>query len=103
MKWAKRQFRFAEYVPYFDRLEKLTIANPTLYREFIMVSTKTEERGTDEVYVGVPNKSFLSAFDGFEEIEESNLPKEIDTLLIADGTTEEFKSRFRFKHKGRAA
>lgn len=97
MKWAKRQFRFADYSPYFDRLEKLLMTNPALYRQFIMVSTEMGQAGTSEYYVGVPDKKFLSAFDGFEEIEESKLPKQIDTLHIADSTTEEFKSRFQFR------
>jgi hypothetical protein len=40
----------------------------------------------------------MSAFDGFEHVGESDLPKIIDTLHIADATTDEFTSRFRFRH-----
>jgi len=47
--------------------------------------------------VGMPHKAFMSAFDDFEQVEESNLPKIIDTLHIADATTDEFTSRFRFR------
>jgi hypothetical protein len=98
MIWGKRRFDGVDYVPYFDRLEKLLMANGTLYREFIMVSTKTDKPLTDDYYLGVSNKSFLAAFDGFDEISESELPKLIDTLHIADATTENFKSCFQFKH-----
>lgn len=98
MIWGKRRFMYADYSPYFDLLEKLLLANGQLYREFIMVSVDTEKAGEGEIYVGVPNKAFMAAFDGFEPVEESALPKVIDTLHIADSTTDEFKSRFEFRH-----
>ena len=41
----------------------------------------------------------MSAFDGFEHVGESDLPKIIDTLHIADATTDEFTSRFRFRQR----
>jgi hypothetical protein len=97
MIWAKRSFEFAAYAPYMDRLEKLLMANPTLYRQFIMVSTKTDDPGVDDYYVGVPALAFMTGFDGFEIVSEDQLPKEIDTLHLADGTTDEFKSHFRFR------
>jgi hypothetical protein len=43
----------------------------------------------------------MAAFDGFESVDESELPKVIDTLHIADATTDEFKSRFRFGRRSR--
>lgn len=101
MIWGKRRFAYADYSPYFDKMEKLIMANPTLYREFIMVSTKADGVGESTYYVGVPNETFIPAFDGFERVEETALPKIIDTLHIADATTEEFRSRFQFKHDRR--
>ena len=101
MIWGKRRFAHADYAPYFDRLEKLLMANPTLYRQFIMVSTKAAGAGEGMYYVGVPNETFMSGFDGFERVQEAELPKIIDTLHIADATTDEFKSRFEFKHNTR--
>jgi arylsulfatase A-like enzyme len=50
-------------------------------------------------YVGVPDQSFLAEFDGFDIVPESQLPNEIDTVLLADATTDEFKSRFRFRKR----
>lgn len=98
MIWVKRRFQFAEYGQYMDLLERLLMANPTLYQEFIMVSVKTEDKpGESGYYVGVPHKALLAGFDGFTPVEESELPKEIDTVLIADQTKEPFRSRFRFK------
>ena len=103
MIWAKRRFAFADYSPYFDRFEKLLMSNAPLYRQFIMVSTKVDgdDPGMSDVYIGVPSEIFLLGFDGFEPVAESDLPKVIDTLLIADATTDEFKSRFRFRHNER--
>ena len=99
MIWAKRRFAFAEYSPYFERMEKMLMDYPAQYREFIMVSTKAEGAGQNNIYVGVPNTSFLAAFNGFEEVSEAQLPKVIDTLHIADATTDGFKSRFTFKER----
>ena len=72
------------------------LANGALYREFIMVSTKTSDPFVDDFNLGLPSKTFLALFDGFEEITESDLPKVINTLHIADASTDEFKSRFHF-------
>jgi hypothetical protein len=40
----------------------------------------------------------MAAFDGFERIEESMLPKVIDALHIGDPKSNEFTSRFELKH-----
>ena len=99
MIWGKRSFESpVGYMPYFERLEKLLMANPTLYQQFIMVSTKAQKGGEEHYYVGVPSQQFLAAFDGFESVEEAALPKIIDTLHIADASKDEFKSRFTFRH-----
>jgi hypothetical protein len=59
--WEKK-IQFAEYAPYMNLLERLLMANPTLYQEFIMVSTKTEDKpGESEYYVGVPHKALYVA------------------------------------------
>jgi hypothetical protein len=98
MMWVKRCFQYADYAPYMDLLEKRLMANPTLYQEFIMVSIETGDKpGESEYYVGVPHKALLQGFEGFTPVEESELPKEIDSVLIADQTKEPFRSRFRFK------
>ena len=95
MFWAKRRFEYAAYGPYQDQLEKLLMANPTHYKEFLMVSTKTDDPAVSDYYIGVPSETFLAAFDGFERVAESDLPKEIDSFHLGDATKEPFKSRFR--------
>jgi hypothetical protein len=97
MLWLKRRFAYADYAPYFGILEKLIDANPNLSAEFIMVSAKYNDPHLSEYYVGLPDKSFAAAFDDFEPIPESKLPKAIDTMLIGDSTKEPFTSRFRFR------
>jgi|SRR5665213_38195 len=99
MIWAKRRFEFAAYAPYQDRLDTLLKASPTLYPQFIMVSIRTDNPRVDEYYIGVPAQAYMMAFDGFEIISEDQLPKEIDALQIADATTDEFTSRFRFRDR----
>jgi hypothetical protein len=61
------------------------------------MSTGVSKPALSNYYVGVP--SFLAEFDGFDIVPESQLPNEIDTVLLADATTDEFKSRFRFRKR----
>jgi hypothetical protein len=82
MIWAKRQFRFPEYAPYMERLDKLMLANPSMYSQFIMVSTGVSKPALSNYYVGVPDQSFLAEFDGFDIVPESQLPNKIDTVLL---------------------
>lgn len=95
MFWAKRAFQWADYAPYQDRLEKLLMASAAQYREFMMFSTE-QKVGLSDVYVGVPAQAFLAMFDGFEPIAEQDLPKVVNTLLVADANA--FGERFEFKH-----
>jgi hypothetical protein len=97
MIWAKRRFAWADYGPYQDRLAELMMANPLLYKQFIMVCTDTDDVGVSDYYIGLPHQAFLAFFDGFATVTEQELPNEIDTLLVADHTTDEFTSRFRFR------
>jgi hypothetical protein len=104
MVWGKRRFSSAGYSPYFDLMRKLrqAEADPTPYRQFIMVSTE-RVGGESDYYVGVPSETVMAAFDGFERVEESMLPKVIDVLHIGDATSDEFTSRFELKHNERDA
>ena len=96
MIWLKRNFEFADYGPYFDKLESLLMANAHRYPEFLMVSVQATPPASD-YYVGIPSKDFAPYFDGFEEVSEDSLPKEIDTFHIGDATKEPFTSRFTMK------
>src|SRR6516162_2239936 len=69
-----------------------------IYQEFMMVAVKRWHGGKeDEYYIGVPDKRFFVWFDGFTPVAESELPKEIDVVLLADQTKKTFASRFRFR------
>ena len=98
MEWVRQRFQCVEYAPYMDKLGELQMQNPALYQEFMMVAVKRWDRGEeDEYYIGVPDKRFLVWFDGFTPVAESDLPKTIDMVLLADQTKKTFTSRFRFR------
>jgi hypothetical protein len=80
-------------------MEKLLMANPMQYQEFLMVSVDAGAPGESDYYIGLPNKTLLAAFDGFQEVTEAQLPKEIDSFLLGDQTKEPFTSRFKLKDK----
>jgi hypothetical protein len=99
MIWATRRFAYADYAPYQDRIDKLVWMNTSLHRQFMMASVETDKRGVSDVYVGIPTADFLGEFDGFTVVQEEELPKEFDTLIMGD--VEEFKSRFSFRQRQR--
>jgi len=96
MFWGKRQFKAADYGPYQDRLGDLQLANASRHREFMMVSTKVKAN-LSEYYVGVPAKELMVLFDGFEPVAEGDLPKVVDSLVVAD--MDAFRERFKFRHE----
>jgi hypothetical protein len=96
MIWAKRQVAGIEYIPYFNRLERLLMSNAKQYREFLMVSTKADEYDLSDFYVGLPNETFMDAFDGFHIVDEGSVPTVVDTLHIGDAVA--FDRRFLFRH-----
>jgi hypothetical protein len=95
MIWAKRRFAADSYGKYHDRLGDLQMAMPNRHREFMMMARKSDTVGEQDIYIAVPSKELLSSFDGFEIISESELPKEVDTLLLAEHG--EFEKRFRVR------
>lgn len=99
MIWARRSLIYANYAPYQDIMEKLLMANPAQYQEFLMVSVAARTPGEIDYYIGLPNKTLLAMFDGFQEVTDAQLPNEIDSLLLGDQTKEPFTSRFKFKAK----
>ena len=64
-----------------------------------MVSVKAADVRDSDVYVGVPSKAFMAGFDGFEAVNEADVPKVIDVLLIGDNN--EINLRFQFRHNMR--
>jgi|SRR5215469_6724357 len=101
MVWAKRRFAQldVDYAPYQDAMWKLMLANAQRYQEFLMFSVEVGPLGESDYYIGLPIKAFVGAFDGFQEVSEADLPKEIDTFLLGDQTKEPFTSRFKFRER----
>jgi hypothetical protein len=83
MIWGKRRFQWAEYAKYQDLLAELQQANAARYREFMMFAVERSV-GDQDIYVGVPTKELMAAFDSFEPVSEAALPKTVDGLLLAD-------------------
>lgn len=96
MIWLKRQFRAADYAPYQNILEKLMMGSPAQYPEFLMVCKHTDDPLVSDYFIGLPNDSRVALFHGFQQVAESDLPKEIDSFLLGDQTKDPFKSRFKF-------
>jgi len=96
MVWGKRAFSNSDFSRYHEILLKLLYANPAHHREFMMVSIKTEDPTLRMYYVGVPLETFTVEFDEFEHVPDEELPKLIDTVIVADVKSDDFVSRFRY-------
>jgi len=59
-----------------------------------MAATDSDGPRASTYWVGVPSEALFALFDGFEQVQEADLPKEVNTLLVADATKEPFASRF---------
>lgn len=95
MIWAKRHLCGQEdYTPYQKRLADLHFMALSL--QFVMVAKRTGRPGWD-IYIGLPDESFLSQLDGFDLVDETELPKEVDQILYApnQGIGSEFARHFR--------
>lgn len=94
MFWVKRALKASEFPPYQHKMQVLLLAFPLSQADLIMVSVATEKAGQSICYVGVPLKEMLWIFDGFERVDEDNLPRQIDAVWVADQTQEPFTTRF---------
>jgi hypothetical protein len=104
MNWGKRTLSDIEdFGRYHEQLLKLLYSNPGRYQEFMMVTTKTEDPASRMYFVGVPPEVPTGAFEGFEYVSDEELPKEIDSVIVAAVESEEFTSRFRYRAKTLAA
>ena len=95
MIWARRQLCGREdYTTYQERLADLHFMALSL--QFVMVAKRTGRAGWD-IYIGLPDEFFLSQFDGFDLIDETELPREVDQILYApnQGIGSEFAKHFR--------
>jgi len=92
MIWAKRDFQFAEYAPYQVQFEELhfKLGGPAA---MMMVMAKKNARLSD-VIISLPDAKFLRMFEGFEIIDESELPKEV-SILCVNHATDDFEKRFK--------
>jgi hypothetical protein len=100
MFWGKRAFSNAEdFGRYQERLIRLLYKNPARYREFMMLSTKTEDPARRMYYVGVPAEAFAEGFDDFEYVPDEEVPNVIDAVIVADVDSEEFTARFRYSSR----
>lgn len=95
MIWAKRSFEGIESLPFSVRLSELLVENSAFARHFIMVSVAHLNSSVSDFYIGLPHKSYLSDFTGFEIVDESDVPLLIDTIHVADPACEKL-NRFEF-------
>ncbi len=87
MFWAKRRFSGADAAQYQNKVALLQTVFPNHHDEFVFVCKNTDTPGNADYYVGVPLKDLLVAFDGFENVDEGGLPREIDAVFVADANS----------------
>jgi hypothetical protein len=91
--WAKREFRTTDdYGPYQERFAAL---HQELCGVAGMMMVKVDKSPhLRDVIISLPAAAYLRLFDGFEVIDEGDLPKEA-SLLYGDHATDDFERRFK--------
>jgi hypothetical protein len=87
--WAKRTFTRSDWIPVQDQFEKqfLTLNAP---RDMMLVVMDNDDvRQT--LYIGLPNDELLGTFEGFNIVNESELPREARLLV---GNQSAFEEQF---------
>jgi hypothetical protein len=93
MIWAKQRVSHTACMIYMETIGALQFEDPSSVGELMMVGLDVDGRHQD-VYISVPSRELLARFDGFEAVSETELPKEIDFIHIAEHTSGNFKKRF---------
>jgi hypothetical protein len=84
MIWAKQRVAHTACMIYMETIGALQFEHPSSLGELTMVGRDVDGRHQD-VYISVPSRELLARFDGFEAVSETELPKEIDFIHVADG------------------
>ena len=91
MIWATRQFGIADWFEIRERF-RYQYALMDTPRDMLLIATKGSGPKT-RLYVGVPSRRLLEPYEGFHEIPEAAIPRQV-TLLGGD------VARFRESFKG---
>jgi hypothetical protein len=98
MIWAKQRVSHTACMIYMKTIGALQFEHPSSVGELMMVGRDVDGRHQD-VYISVPSRELLARFDGFEAVSETELPKEIDFIHVAEHTSGEFEKRFTLRDR----
>ena len=98
MIWAKQRVSHAACMIYMETIGALQLEDPSSVGELMMVGRDVDGRHQD-VYISVPSRELLARFDGFEAVSETELPKQIDFIHIAEHMSGNFKKRFTLRDR----
>ena len=98
MIWAKQRVAHTACMIYMKTIGALQFEHPSSVGELMMVGRDVDGRHQD-VYISVPSRELLARFDGFEAVSETELPKEIDFIHVAEHTSGEFEKRFTLRDR----
>ena len=88
--FAKKTMSVTEWAKVQDLIGALQISMGAPH-DLMMFSAKGSVLGEDDIYIGLPDASLLSAFPSFEKVERQSLPDFLVTLVVReDGFEERF-------------
>ena|ERR1700730_6443130 len=88
--WATRRIRIGGAGVLHHTVHELAIVLGRSH-EVMLFSRTADDRKGEDVYLGLPDRSLLSRFPGFTEIERESLPQAMRTLVVReDGFAERF-------------
>jgi len=88
--FAKKNMNVSKWAAVQDRVGQLQISLGGPH-DLMMLSSDSGELGIETIYIGLPTASLLPLFEGFEVIQQSELPDYLTTLVCRE---DEFAERF---------
>jgi hypothetical protein len=91
--WARRGFLDTTYLSIVDRMAEQELALGST-SEHMMVRTRRDDdrKGITTVFIRVPDPALLAAYEGFERVNDVDLPQEV---ILLYGDLSEFRKLFR--------
>jgi len=88
--FARKSMNVTQWAAVHEQIDSLQMALGAPH-DLMMLGVRTDDRETDDIYIGLPDRKFLPIFPGFVEVDQAALPDRLSTLVVRE---DGFKERF---------
>jgi hypothetical protein len=88
--FAKKRMNVADWATVQDQIGQLQLAMGAPH-DLMMFSAESDDPMQQDIYIGLPSATMLSAFPGFTQVDRASLPDFLATLVVRE---DEFEQLF---------